>query len=447
MGLSILGGTISKRVSIRPKDHDTWTIYPCSLWCALLAIPGSKKSPMIGELLKPLRHLDELAEYDFQEKKKISNSKLVVIKIKKKELEKQIRENIENNEIQTIEGLQKKLVDLAQEEALAQVYKKRYYTSGATTAKLLELFMENPEGFLIDKDELKGLFDSFKSQGNEATRTLYLESWTGNGQITQDTIYAGTRQATSVAATLIGSIQPGPLARFIKDTDDGFIERFSCAVSMQRLPYKDDLDTVANFQAYEEVKKFYIEISKIKLADNRSCHFSLGAKNVFKAWREKIDKEINDSKTSVRLRGHLSKYDTLFGGLCVVLTVADVFSNFKNLSLVNEVTELTAQRVVKCIDEILYPHAVYIYEHSCIKNTTVALAKQILNGKVKDGDAIRAIARNQWSGLTDKDLVFAACEELAKNHWLKIEEKKNESGGRSSQVITLSPKIKELPND
>jgi len=51
-----LGSVIGARCVIKPKRYDDWGVVP-NLWGAVVALPSAKKSPAIGEAMKPLESL------------------------------------------------------------------------------------------------------------------------------------------------------------------------------------------------------------------------------------------------------------------------------------------------------------------------------------------------------------------------------------------------------
>lgn len=60
-----LGTLIGRKVRIRPKDRDSWSVVP-NVWGCLIGRPGTMKSPAVGEALRPLRRIEVQAreEYD-----------------------------------------------------------------------------------------------------------------------------------------------------------------------------------------------------------------------------------------------------------------------------------------------------------------------------------------------------------------------------------------------
>ena len=53
------GALVGNRIGILPKQYDdTWEVYP-AFWGGIVGPPGSMKTPVLHETMKPLRHIEE----------------------------------------------------------------------------------------------------------------------------------------------------------------------------------------------------------------------------------------------------------------------------------------------------------------------------------------------------------------------------------------------------
>ena len=64
----------------------------------------------------------------------------------------------------------------------------RYIVNDPTVEKLLELLRANPNGLLLERDELTGLLRSLDREDRKGDREFYLESWSGDRGFTSDRI-------------------------------------------------------------------------------------------------------------------------------------------------------------------------------------------------------------------------------------------------------------------
>ncbi len=68
VGVSLMaaaGSMIGRKVGIRPKDRDDWTVI-ANQWALLIGRPGILKSPAMEEALRPLKRLSVRAETEFK---------------------------------------------------------------------------------------------------------------------------------------------------------------------------------------------------------------------------------------------------------------------------------------------------------------------------------------------------------------------------------------------
>ena len=104
---------------------------------------------------------------------------------------------------------------------------------------------ENPNGLTLFRDELIGFLRSMDRQGHESDRGFYLEAWNGSNAYAYDRIGRGTIMIPNTCLAIFGTIQPGPLARYLRasasgEEADGFMPRF------QVLVYPDPVVTFIN---------------------------------------------------------------------------------------------------------------------------------------------------------------------------------------------------------
>ena len=59
--MTCLGAAVGRRIAIRPKEHDDWTVVP-NLWAAIIGRPAMIKSPILKEITRPLVHLEMIGK-------------------------------------------------------------------------------------------------------------------------------------------------------------------------------------------------------------------------------------------------------------------------------------------------------------------------------------------------------------------------------------------------
>src|SRR5262249_3923007 len=143
---------------------------------------------------------------------------------------KEIAEHLKNNQQAAAkllaEGLQ------AQKDARQEPQRKRYVVNDPSVEKLGELLAVNNNGLLLFRDELSGFLRSLDREDHANARSFYLESWNGTGSYSYDRIVRGTIDIEHAIMSILGSIQPGPLGRYLREAlqrgegQDGLVQRF-----------------------------------------------------------------------------------------------------------------------------------------------------------------------------------------------------------------------------
>src|SRR5262249_12239872 len=90
---------------------------------------------------------------------------------------------------------------------------------------------ENAAGFVYFRDELAGLFRSMEKSDREPDKKFFLECWEGLNSYRVERVGRDEVVIERACLSLFGTIQGGPLARYINEAStgeeaDGFIQRF-----------------------------------------------------------------------------------------------------------------------------------------------------------------------------------------------------------------------------
>jgi hypothetical protein len=227
---------------IQPKANDsTWLEFPL-VWIGIVAKPGNKKSPALTAAQRPLfkiahelhqAHTEDMARYTSDYQRWLDNKK-------------------EGDEPQ-------------------HPVERRIYTDDSTIEALRDLMEKHHEGFGIIKDELSGWitsFDVYRGGKGGKDRADYCELYNPRRK-SFDRAGKGHISVPWWGASIIGGIQPGPVARLMGDiTDDGLVARFLVAVcdrdgnGIDRAPNMVAVETYANvIKALTNLKpKFEVEV-------------------------------------------------------------------------------------------------------------------------------------------------------------------------------------------
>ncbi|BFI96068.1 MAG: hypothetical protein RSP_15780 [Rhodanobacter sp.] len=427
-----LGGIIGRHVGIRMKRHETWTEFPL-LWGYVVGRPSSGKSPA---LMPTRRFLEKIAADErkaHQEAMREYKARKMVNEAKKKSVSK----------AKTETDAMKIALDVvsSDEEKPAE---RRLLVNDATVEKLGEIQNDNPRGVIQFRDELAGWLASCDREGHESDRAFYLECWNGSGSFTVDRIGRGTVHIEACAMSILGGMQPGKLAEYVRGalrggfSDDGLVQRFQLAVYPD-LPdswrYVDrPLHGDSERRAWETFKRLR-DLNPDSIgaefddAGLPFLRFDNEAQVLLIAWQTRLMNRLREGKEPAWMESHLSKYRSLVGRLALVLHLAD-----------NEhggpVPASTLTIALKWC-EYLEAHARRIYAPALDNGVSAAHLILKHRGELGDGFTARDLSRHQWSGLANLDAVKEGLDVLVDyGHLDAATTPPGNAGGRPSTIYT-----------
>jgi putative DNA primase/helicase len=431
-------GVIGKRISIRPKRHDDWTVVP-NLWGGVIGRPGVMKTPAIRQPINFLQRLEIDAKKEYLEDFEAYEIKQLVAeeqkKLRKEAIAKAIKEKKDPKAAAQAFGI----------EEPKEPVRRRFIVNDSTVEKLGELLNQNPNGLTVFRDEIAGLLEYLDREGQEGARAFYIEAWEGSGRFTYDRIGRGTIEIESTTLSLLGGIQPGKLYSYLRAAihggagDDGLMRRFQLAVypdinsnwrNIDRWP-----DTEAKQAAWAVFEAMHnldpVTISAESDDQGPFLRFDKQAQNVFDDWRSELEPRIRSGEEHPALESHLAKYRSLVPTLALLFHLADRVSG-----------PVTADATRKALAWARYleSHARRIYGivTDPAPVAAKALAKRIMNGEVPDGFTLRSVYRNAWTGL-DKESTGLAVELLIELSWLR--EIETPTTGRPKVSYRIHPAI------
>jgi putative DNA primase/helicase len=318
----------------------------------------------------------------------------------------------------------------------------RYLVNDATVEKLGELLNENPRGLLHSRDELAGWLGTLDRDGHENDRAFFLEAWNGTGRYTYDRIGRGTLHIEAACVSMLGGIQPGPLAQYLRSAvrggmgDDGLMQRFQLLVypdpprewrNVDRWP-----DTDARNRALDVFRRLDAltpEALAVETDDDGLpfLRFDDEAQALFDRWRVELMNRLRAGGEHAAIESHMAKYASLLPSIALVCHLADTTTPPGPVSLVS------AQRAAAWCD-LLEAHARRVYD--IVTTETLKAARAIL-GKIRAGKlgptfSARDVYRAQWAGLSDREVVEEGLAVLEEYGWVRrVEIPVDPAGGYS----------------
>lgn len=403
-----LGAAIGRNAAVSMKEHGGWFEFPF-LWGGIVGRPSSGKSPAIAPAMRMLDSMmdDELAAYaqavkTFAADEMLRDAETATAR-------KQLRGLVDDGKRDDAAAIANRL---QQTVAANDPCRPRLVVNDATVEKLGELLNENARGLIQCRDELSGWLATMDRQGREGDRGFWLECWNANGRYTFDRIGRGTVAIECCAMSIIGGIQPGKLAEYVRgavhggSTDDGLLQRFQLLVYPD-IPsdwrYVDvPADRVLEARVLGTYKRLrYGNPQASGALTSLHCaapffEFSAEARVLRTEWHEQLMRRLRNGDEPPWMESHLAKYPALVGRLSLVLHLANEHQG-----------DISADTVADALDwtTFLEAHARRIYApatHGGLASAHAILKKRT---SLADGFTARDVSRKGWSGLTDaKDI-------------------------------------------
>ena len=440
VGLSSL---IGRKVAIHPKQFDDWLVVP-NLWGALIGRPSAMKSPAMAEGLRPLKRLAAQAGKQYKSEIKEHQVGQVFAKQKATLLEQSIKAALKKGNQDVLMKLQSEAMAALDEQELPT--ENRYIVNDATIEKLGELLNQNPNGLLLERDELTGWLKTLDREDRANDRAFYLECFNGTGHYTYDRIGRGTLHIESTTVSVIGGLQPSKLRPYVWHAinqgagDDGLIQRFQLAV------YPDDNSSWTNVDRWPDKKSRedafdifeQLDSMEIMPLDDEEriigLRFDPDGQQVFDNWRSELELKIRIPGIHPAIESHLAKYRSLMPSVALIINEVEQGHGLA-------VTKTSAIKAAAWC-QYLESHAMRIYAGAV--NPAALSAELILKRRnnLPDGFTQRIVQRKGWTGLTDAELVKAAINELVECGYLKVmKTETNLAGGRPSISYSWNPNI------
>ena len=445
--LVALSSLIGARAVVQPKAFDDWQVVP-NLWGAVVGRPGVKKSPALGEALRPLNRLqaDEVELHQATHEAWALDCKVAAMQ--GDDNERKAKALVSKDPAQARALLQP--VDTPPEPTA-----RRYIVNDATVEKLGELMQQNPWGTLSYRDELYGLLTGLDKPGQEGARAFMLQSYDGNQGYTFDRIGRGTVHIPRVCLAMIGGIQPGRIQEYVRgavaggSADDGLLQRFGLAVWPDSAGEFIHVDQWPDTPAKQTAWAVFERLAALQPASESEpviWRFDAAAQALFVEWQVPFETELRGDDLHPAMVSHLSKYRKLIPALALVFALIDT-PDSGGVIHVHELMRALA------FGDYLRSHANRLYSAAVTPETTDAatLLAKVRGGKLADRDGAlpesftpRKVALKHWAGLATPDAVRKAADVLADFDYLRrdlVQSSDALGRGRPSDRYLINPAI------
>jgi hypothetical protein len=428
-----------------------WIEIP-NLWGAFVGRPGMLKSPAMNEALKPLRYLEAEAAKNYE-----IAQEAYAVGINEFKLRQDVRKSLQRDHLKRTGGK-----DIGEDgkpfsfecgDEPKEPIAIRYQTNDSSYEKLGELLVDNPNGILIERDELISLLRHLDRDDQANARGFYLSGWSGQSSYTFDRIVRGHKRVEAVCISILGNTQPSRIAEYVRRANadggggDGLIQRFGLLVWPDSRSDWRNVDVLPDSKARDTAREVFRQASEITLEEavkrgaTKSIYepvpflrFDETAHGEFLEWRTDLEARLRRGELSAAMEGHLAKYKKLVPAL----------------ALINHITDggdgpVSDQALSKAIAfaHYLESHARRVYgAHNTIEvSAAKAILAHIRNGDIKAPFTARDIHQHDWSRLTDRAHVQLGLDLLVELGYLAAASSDaGERGGRSTVSYEVNPR-------
>ncbi len=443
--MSAVGSLLGRRLGVRLKAKDDWTEFG-NVWAISVGLSSALKSPGMRAAMSQLRRLQAGEDEKADRADLIHKSELAMAKIR--------NESEKDKAKAALKRAPDSAIKLVLEQEPTPPPRRTLVTSDVTVEKLGEILKANPNGLLIERDELSSWLTSLEDEKNATARGFFLSGWSGSEAYRFDRIGRGTVALPTYALSVVGGIQPGPLERYVRGAfsgqrADGLLQRFQLAVWPEPAKF-EYVDRYPNKSAKEDAWDLF------KLVDtfdpmSIGTHDTFGhappfirldsiAQGLFAEWFTSFMTTLRNCEAAGEeipaLSSHFGKYPGLVGKLALIIHVSDFPAE-------KEISERTILKALAWL-EYLAPHARRIYHGASSPDADAArlLLARIKSGKVKSPFKAREVYRNGWHGLGNAEHVKSACRVLMDYGYLREAGSEAQSNGRPSDpTYLINPRV------
>ncbi len=414
--MAALGIALGRKVGIRPKFRDDWTEY-ANLWLAIVGRPGTMKSPAMGAVLKPLDRLAALARETYATELADFEHHKEMTALRNDAARSAFKQSVRKGNA----------TDLHLSELPQPPRQVRLKTTDCTMEALAELLRDNPQGIGVHRDELVGLLRSLDKEGQEGSRSFYLQGWNGKGAWTVDRIGRGfDLHVPNVSLSVIGTTQPDRLREYVREAysggDDGLLQRFLLVWpdtsrawrNVDRFP-----DTKASNVAFEVFARLFnaqpasLQAQPTDDGNDYFLRFAPEASEVFIDWLARHEATLRSGELSPVLESYYAKARKTVPALALLLHLSDAPNG-------GPVCPAAVHRAIAWF-EYLRTHAERAYSYGLRPDTDAAkeLLKRVAAGALSTPFSVRDVRIKGWRLLGETAAVQAAIAMLVDYGWLR----------------------------
>jgi hypothetical protein len=417
--IGVASSAVGSSLRIAPRVHDDGWVEPAALWLALVADPGSAKSPIISAAVEPLRRLDS-------ERGKMDQAKHDAWSAASK---KKGKDN----------------PDPGREPVV-----RRNVVDDVTMERQVRIHADNPRGLLRAPDELFGLFGSLGAykKGAEGDRSQVLRLFEGK-EVIVDRVGAGSIRADKALMGIVAGTQPDKLKTLVRDlSNDGMLQRFIFILhdgkDRQGIDEAPDRQALASYASTIKglATAEYVFCPPIKLSTE-------GYAALAEMTRQTASLK-SIPATAAAWRGHVEKWGKFLPRIILTFHAFEEFSNFGAVDPEKEVSLATVRRAISFARFLLIGHGLRFYETYFGASEAAGEAREIAGFILSKGASLTELtrktvydARKDLRGPRNLPALLVAMAELENAEWCVVTERRGDGPTR----WCVNPKIHDRFNE
>ncbi|MGC8905618.1 DUF3987 domain-containing protein, partial [Thermus sp.] len=383
------------------EDNPNWEEAPV-LWVALIGPPGSGKTPVLREATRPLWTIEG-------------------------SLHENNRQEMERYEVELLNWKTAPKKEVRSPKPKPPT--SRHLVVSDITPEKLAILLEHNPALLVEVDELKGLFLSWRREDRAAGRAFFLSAYEGKttvvDRVTRVRVYLERPQLA-----ILGGIQTGPWHRVVRgalqgrEDADGLLQRFTPVVI-------DPLPPVRNPPPVprEAIQAYHDLVTRLWQDDLPTrLHLSPKAHDLWKEWRYQTQVDQRDRELPEAWRSYLGKRLGLTARLAGILSVCR--------GELGIISYESLARAIVLVGAVLEPHARWAWRVGQVGDLSLAVR---LGKKLKETGVERFTKRevytNEWAGITTSEEAGQALWLLEKAGWVRYDPQ--------TRVYWVNPRIRE----
>jgi hypothetical protein len=444
LGLIVVAGAmIGPKRCVSPWED--WE-EPSIIWGVIVGDPSLVKSPSQDPHRDAVRALERELNTNWEDRKLAYEQEKKAAEEYCAEWERQVRQAIKENKLppekpkETVEPLPPTRV--------------RLWAVDQTTEKAARILGENPEGFILFRDELAGWLGGFdKYGGSGGDRAFWIETYGGRPYRYERVSLDDPIDIQFCAVSVLGSIQPDRLnTMLLSGDDDGLAARplYAWPDPVPPRKPKRSADREAIRRALRRLRSLTFDTDALGNAVPRIKLLEPDAADEFQSWWEYKQWDAKLSAAG-RLAGAIGKLDGVALRIAQVLELLQWAWGGSNQPEPDRVSLQSVKNALRIIDNWVRPTLERVFAEAALpqaQRDAMAVGRWLLKTKPKTVNARELRRQPGFTGPKEAKELDVALEYLVDAHWLfpkPIEGRGPAPAppGRPRKDYTVNPRIYE----